>query len=162
MSNRLPVLASAPTDAIAGADTSTDSGQERESSDFALVSAPACARAEPGLALLPDPLWDFEFVDFLAASLAALAALSICSFALFKVEDSPRVSLHKLHKLSRQLFVKFFGSACQTQRCTERTVIVTLIGLKWFWDDVDTNLFVAHTRQGEKQYSLREQRHQFL
>src|ERR1035438_3384656 len=58
-----------------------------ESSDFSLVSAPACARAEPGLALLPDPLWDFEFVDFLAASLAALAAASICSFALLKVED---------------------------------------------------------------------------
>jgi hypothetical protein len=41
-------------------------------------------------ALLLDPLWDFEIVDFLAASLAALAAASICSFALFKVEDSPR------------------------------------------------------------------------
>ena len=36
------------------------------------------------------PLWDFDFVDFLAASFAALAAASICSFALFKVEDSPR------------------------------------------------------------------------
>jgi hypothetical protein len=90
MSNRLPVLASALTKAIAGADTSPDSGQDCESSDFSLVSAPACALAEPGLALLPDPLWDFEFVDLLAASLAALAAASICSFALLKVEDSSR------------------------------------------------------------------------
>ena len=77
MSNRLPVLASAPTDAIAGADTSTDSGQDCESSDFSFVSAPACGRAEPGLALLPDPLWDFELVDFLAASLAVGGSLHL-------------------------------------------------------------------------------------
>ena len=47
---------------------------------FSLVSAPACALAEPGLALLPAPLWDLEFVDFLAASLAALAAAPILFF----------------------------------------------------------------------------------
>ena len=33
---------------------------------------------------------DFELVGFLAASLPALAAASICSFALFKVEDSAK------------------------------------------------------------------------
>ena len=51
-----------PTDAIAGADTLTDSGEDCESSHFSLVSAPACARAEPGFPLLPDPLRDFEFL----------------------------------------------------------------------------------------------------
>lgn len=54
------------------------------------MSASVCTCAGLGAALLLDPSWDFEFVDFLAASLAALAAASICSFALLKVEDSPK------------------------------------------------------------------------
>ncbi len=72
------------------------------------------------------------------------------------------MSLHKLHQLSRQLFVKLLGSAGDPQWCGEPSTIILLIGFQWLWDDVDTNLFVVHTRQGEQQDSLREQRHQFL
>src|SRR5712691_11658833 len=89
-SNRLPILASGPTDRTAGIGSSTGLGHDCESSDLSLVSAPACTRVEAGLALLLDPEWDFVLADFLAASLAALPAASICSFALLKLEDSPR------------------------------------------------------------------------
>ena len=47
--------------------------------------ASVCICAGLGAGLLLAPLWDFEFVGFSAASLAALAAAPICSFALFKV-----------------------------------------------------------------------------
>ena len=53
------------------------------------------------------------------------------------------MSLHKLHQLSRQLFVKLFGSASDAQRRGKRGVIILLIGFQWLWDDVDANLFAA-------------------
>lgn len=65
-------------------------GLDCESSELSFAPSSVGTCAGLGVALLLDPLWDFEFVGFLAPSLAALAAASICSFALFKVEDSPR------------------------------------------------------------------------
>jgi hypothetical protein len=47
-----------------------------------------CTFAVLGVEFLLDR--DFELVGFLAASPAPLAAASICSFALFKVENNPK------------------------------------------------------------------------
>ncbi len=89
-SNRLPVLAPRPPPPEPAVVAWVSSGFDCESSELSFVLASVCACAGLGVALPLDPLWDFAFVDFLAASLAALAAASICSFALFKVEDSPK------------------------------------------------------------------------
>ena len=89
-SNRLPVLAARPPLLVSTVVTCVGAGLDCESSELSFVLASVCSCAGLGAALLLEPLWDFEFVDLLAASLAALAAASICCFALFKVEDSPR------------------------------------------------------------------------
>src|SRR5580704_2219337 len=85
-SNRLPVLTPRPS---ASAVQWRGSGLDCAPSWVSFVPTSVCTCAGFGGASLLDPLWDFELVDFLAASLAALAAASICSFALFKVEDNP-------------------------------------------------------------------------
>ena len=89
-SNRLPVLALGPPPPAPALVAWVSSGLDCESSELIFVLPSVCTCAGLGVALRLDPLCDFEFVGFLAASLAALAAASICSFALFKVEDSPR------------------------------------------------------------------------
>jgi hypothetical protein len=81
-SNKVPLLAGL---AVAWIGSVLDS----DSSEIRLAAVSACTGVELGFGFVPDPLRDFE-VDFLAASLAALAAASICSFALFRVEGSPK------------------------------------------------------------------------
>src|SRR5580704_3759836 len=76
-SNRLPVLAPRPSPSAV---RWRGSGLDCDPSWVSSVPASVCTCAGFGGASLLDPLW-----DFLAASLAALAATSICSFALFKV-----------------------------------------------------------------------------
>lgn len=127
MSNRLPVLASAPTGAIAGADTSTDSRQDCESSDFSLVSAlPALApnqdlrscRIHRGISSSliswPPPLFFWRQRPLVLRTPQSWGKTG--------------VSLHKLHELARRLFVEILGSARNTQRSGQRGIIIPLIG----------------------------------
>ena len=58
------------------------------------------------------------------------------------------MSLHKLHQLSRQLFVKLFGSTSNAQRGGQRGVIILLIGFQRLRNDVETDFFFSHPRQG--------------
>ena len=88
MSNSVSVLATGPPSLMSTVDPCVDAGIDCESSELSLALSAVCTAL--AVAFLLDPPWDFELVDFLAASLAALAAASICCFALFKVEDSPR------------------------------------------------------------------------
>lgn len=86
--NNVAVLEQGPTARrVAGA--WIGSVLDSDSSEIRLAAVPACTGVELGFGFVPDPLRDFE-VDFLAASLADLAAASICSFALFRVEDNPK------------------------------------------------------------------------
>ena len=68
----------------------------------------------------------------------------------------------RLHQLSGSCSsASSSGATGDPQRCAKRGTVILLIGFHWLWDVVDGNLFVADTRRGLQQDSLREQRHQF-
>jgi len=88
MPNRLPVLARRPPLSASTVVSCVGARLDCESFELSFVMHSVRTFAVLGVEFLLD--CDFELVGFLAASLPALAAASICSFALFKVEDSAK------------------------------------------------------------------------